>query len=95
MKTVSPVVPALQEIEGFRGGPRAGQPEFYELPVLVTEQGNGHTCCFELEPHELEWLANGSKLYITVMLPFQPPIKVEVLNTSQMSQEQAMQHFNV
>jgi hypothetical protein len=81
MKPATPVVQGLEAIESFKGGPRAGQPQYLELPCLITENGAAVTSRWELSPEEREWIAKGGDVYLTIWTggrPY-PPTRVEIL----------------
>lgn len=102
MKAVSPVVVGLEKHEAFKGGPRAGQPQFLELPILYSRDGFVISR-WEPTPEEREWIAKGCDIFLSLQCgEAYPPTRVEVLqptvaygNTPEEKAEGAMKHFNV
>ena len=111
MKAVSPVVEGLERHESFKGGPRVGQPQYLELPCLLTQDG-GVVSRWEPTPEEREWIAKGADIYLTIWsgdAPY-PPTQIQVMDkrAAWMNPEkvgdplaeaeradQAAKHFNV
>jgi hypothetical protein len=82
MKPVSPVVAGLEKHETFKGGPRAGQPEYLELPCLLTEDG-GVISRWQPTPEERKWIAeNDCDIVLTIYSGGQPypPTSVQVMS---------------
>ncbi|HWR35989.1 MAG TPA: hypothetical protein VN622_08995 [Clostridia bacterium] len=103
MKAVSPVVIGLERHESFKGGPRAGQPQYLELPCLLTKDG-GVVSRWQPTPEERKWIADGCDVFLTIYcgLEAYPPTSVQVMhptvawgNTAVEKAEGAMKHFNV
>jgi hypothetical protein len=102
MKPESPVVVGLEKHESFKGGPRAGQPQYMELPCLFTQDG-GIVSRWEPTEEERKWIAEGCDIFLTIFTdgPY-PPTRVEVLTkevawgrTPEEKAEGAAKHFRV
>jgi uncharacterized protein (DUF2164 family) len=76
------------------GGAKVGQPQFFELPFLITDAGESITVAMEFTQEEIANLLLGAKVYLTmntgggVM-----PIRAEVLTKEFVAEKEGMLNY--